>query len=203
MTKLLLIRHGECELNAAGILNGQLDSCLTERGREQGRKLAARMGRHALWPAHGAVYSSDLSRAFETGCIVTGMHDMPPPLQLPVLRERHLGVVTGVNVRDAIAMIPDEHKITTPHGVTYAQAKEYEFETFDEATKRAQEFVDYVRRTHPDERAWAFTHGDIGIALIAAWTGRSMEELIHEIYFTNTDVVHLMSDGTYQKLPND
>lgn len=44
MVELVAVRHGETELNAAGLLTGQLDPPLTARGREQGAALAAQLG---------------------------------------------------------------------------------------------------------------------------------------------------------------
>jgi len=57
---LILVRHGESEGNAAGLLLGRMDSPLTERGRSQARSLA-----DAVSGATRLV-SSPLSRARET-----------------------------------------------------------------------------------------------------------------------------------------
>jgi len=67
---LILVRHGESEGNIRRIMQGQLDLPLTEAGREQARLVAARI---ASMPV-AAVYSSPLSRAFETARAIASHH---------------------------------------------------------------------------------------------------------------------------------
>lgn len=67
---LILVRHGESEGNLRRIMQGQLDLPLTEAGREQARLVAARI---ASMPV-AAVYSSPLSRAFETARTIAAHH---------------------------------------------------------------------------------------------------------------------------------
>ena len=65
---LILVRHGESDGNAAGLLLGRIDSPLTERGRGQARSLAAAVA--------GAtrLVSSPLARARETAAALgTGL----------------------------------------------------------------------------------------------------------------------------------
>lgn len=69
---LILVRHGESEGNLRRIMQGQLDMPLTEAGREQARLVAARI---ASMPV-AAVYSSPLSRAFETAQTIATHHSV-------------------------------------------------------------------------------------------------------------------------------
>ena len=62
MTTLHLVRHGETEWNRDGRIQGWADTPLSERGHEQARELAATLGERSI----GAIYSSDLRRAYET-----------------------------------------------------------------------------------------------------------------------------------------
>ena len=206
MAELYVIRHGECEFNAAGRINGQYDSELSQLGEVQADRLGHAMAELALsgriiLPSEGAIYSSDLSRASETGRRVTKIMGLEAPLELPVLRERHLGQVTGMTYVEAKAIIDEKYKIPTEFGITYVKAKKYGFETFKQATKRAGKFLHYVDLTHEEgETAWVFTHGDFALALIAARTGVPMEELIHRVHMKNTDVVRLGESGEYELL---
>lgn len=61
---LILLRHGQTEANASGLLQGRADLPLTERGRAQAAAAAARL------PAGAAVVCSPLRRARETAQIV-------------------------------------------------------------------------------------------------------------------------------------
>lgn len=66
--KLWLIRHGETLGNEKKWIQGHIDEPLSEIGRQQARLLAKRL---ATIPFHG-VYSSPLSRAYETAQIIFG-----------------------------------------------------------------------------------------------------------------------------------
>jgi broad specificity phosphatase PhoE len=63
---LVLVRHGESEGNAAGLLLGRAESPLTERGRNQAQAVAA-----SLSDVHRLV-SSPLSRALDTATALAG-----------------------------------------------------------------------------------------------------------------------------------
>jgi broad specificity phosphatase PhoE len=90
MTRILLVRHGQSEWNAAGRWQGQADPPLTDLGREQARLAAARVG------SVDAIVSSDLQRAAETGVIIGGAVGVGPVAVDPGLRERHVGEWTGL-----------------------------------------------------------------------------------------------------------
>lgn len=67
------MRHGETDANVAGVVSGQTDSKLTERGRAQAR--AARDPARAL--SISDIVASPLTRALETAEIIaaaTGHH---------------------------------------------------------------------------------------------------------------------------------
>lgn len=60
--QLILVRHGETVYNLKGIAQGWQDSELSDRGRDQVRRLAQRLTRFGA----DALYSSPLSRAMST-----------------------------------------------------------------------------------------------------------------------------------------
>lgn len=88
-TRLYVIRHGETAHNARRILQPP-DVPLSERGREQARRLARRLAALGV----GRILSSDLARAAETaGALVeaTGLDVAYDPL----LQERNFGDLRG------------------------------------------------------------------------------------------------------------
>jgi broad specificity phosphatase PhoE len=90
--ELLLVRHGESTANAKGIWQGQMEFPLSERGRAQ-----ASLAGHGLsrQPFEG-LYSSPLSRAFETAEIIrdrTGFAGEVVPVE--GLSERNGGILEG------------------------------------------------------------------------------------------------------------
>lgn len=102
--KLLLIRHGESVGNAEGRMQGQFDSPLSDRGRDQTQALLARLQGEGWRPA--AIYSSDLCRAAETAGILAAGLDAPVTLDAR-LREYDIGILSGVIWREVEVLYPE------------------------------------------------------------------------------------------------
>ena len=103
-TRLLLIRHGETDWNAAGRIQGEIDIPLNAHGREQARRLANALAER---DAIARIYSSDLARALETAQIL-GRATQAPVTTSPALRERRFGTFQGrtfpdIRVSDPVA----------------------------------------------------------------------------------------------------
>ncbi|PZO99589.1 MAG: histidine phosphatase family protein [Corynebacterium urealyticum] len=84
--RLILMRHGETEYNSAGRMQGQLDTPLSDVGRQQARDVAA-VARD--WDVTKVV-ASDLERAVETASIVAEAWGLDVDVD-PRFRETHLG----------------------------------------------------------------------------------------------------------------
>lgn len=63
MKTLILVRHGESAANGKGFFAGQLDIPLSDRGKEQARRVADYIKKNYHVDK---IYSSDLSRAYDT-----------------------------------------------------------------------------------------------------------------------------------------
>lgn len=91
--KLFMIRHGQSEANLGQYYTGQMDVKLTARGREQALQV-----RPVLESIHfDKVYSSDLSRAYDT-CMLALSEPQCEKTQL--LREYDVGTLAGVEYKD-------------------------------------------------------------------------------------------------------
>ena len=90
-TGFLFLRHGQSESNLAGLIGGATDYELTEQGREQARSAGERLNGHDVT----AIYTSPLSRAFETAQIVSEAMGNIAVEVYHDLRERSLGVWEG------------------------------------------------------------------------------------------------------------
>ncbi|NKB54962.1 MAG: histidine phosphatase family protein [Alphaproteobacteria bacterium] len=87
----LFLRHGQSESNVDGLIGGATDYALTEAGREQARAAGERLLGHAIT----AIYSSPLSRAFDTAQMVAEAMGGVTIEVYDDLRERNLGVWEG------------------------------------------------------------------------------------------------------------
>jgi uncharacterized phosphatase len=94
---LVLIRHGQAESNAAGVIGGARDYPLTEAGRDQARAAARRLAGTQI----DAIYASDLSRASETASFIAELAGLEE-IEHPALRERSWGDAEGLT-REQIA----------------------------------------------------------------------------------------------------
>jgi alpha-ribazole phosphatase len=98
MTRLILVRHGETVWNVERRFQGQRDTALNARGREQARQVAERLRDEPI----RAVYSSDLTRAVDTARAIAAVHGLPVFTDA-ALRERNFGEWEGLSREEVIA----------------------------------------------------------------------------------------------------
>ncbi|TSO25864.1 2,3-diphosphoglycerate-dependent phosphoglycerate mutase [Lactobacillus sp. LL6] len=98
MVKLVLVRHGESQANAANVYTGWNDVPLTDKGKKQAQEAGEKIKNLSnFYPTH--IHTSVLSRAIVTANIVADMCNI---LWLPMtktwrLNERHYGALRGLN----------------------------------------------------------------------------------------------------------
>lgn len=90
---LYLVRHGETDWNLQRRIQGSTDIPLNDTGRQQARTTGRLLARRT-WDA---IYSSPLSRAFETGSIIAGELGLPEPTAVASLVERSYGEAEGLS----------------------------------------------------------------------------------------------------------
>lgn len=100
---MLAIRHGETAWNVETRIQGQLDIGLNDNGRWQAQRLAEVLGREEL----SAVYSSDLSRAFDTAAIAAEQLGLPVEID-EGLRERNFGSFQGLTFKEIETRWPEQ-----------------------------------------------------------------------------------------------
>ena len=141
--EMILIRHAQSTANATGIWQGQLDFPLSEQGRLQ----AAAAGRALAGTRISAIYSSPLSRAFETAEIVAREASFQGEIvAIPDLMERHGGVLEG----HTWVALPEEERWT------FASA-----ETDEEILARFERALAAIRSRHrtTDDPLVIISHG--------------------------------------------
>lgn len=100
--EVILVRHGQSTWNSERRWAGQADPPLSELGKRQ----AAVLGRQCRDAKIGAIATSDLSRAQETGLIVSQALDLAPPAALSDLRERWSRTLTGLTADEIDETFP-------------------------------------------------------------------------------------------------
>lgn len=145
--KVVLVRHGETDHNATGILQGHARIPLNARGRRQAALVAERLA--TLRPS--VLYSSDILRAHETATIISEQ------LRLPIqfcegLREWHVGTWAGKPVADYTAHL----EAVNAHPVTYTPSGgESQMQTQNRMVAQMQTFL----HQHRGETILCVSHG--------------------------------------------
>jgi broad specificity phosphatase PhoE len=158
LQELLLVRHGQSTANAKGIWQGQMEFPLSESGRAQ----AALAGRGLSDEPFEGLYSSPLSRAFETAEIIrdrTGFAGEVVPVE--GLSERNGGILEGHTWAEQELRNPALAKkfLAIPEEERWALVGA---ETDEEVIARFEEALSSIRANHPGgARIVVVSHGGV------------------------------------------
>jgi len=161
---LIIWRHGETDHNANGIWQGQLDTALSARGREQARTGAAALA--AYKPS--MIVSSDLQRAADTARSLAALVGLEVRFD-ERLREIHAGLWQGMTAGDVAEQFPVEQAALKAgedirrgvHGESMGQVAE--------RTRAAVD--DLLTDLAPGDSAVIATHGVAGRTIVASLAG--------------------------------
>lgn len=161
--EILLVRHGESVGNAEGRMQGHRDYPLSERGREQARRLASWLGRQQI--AWDVAYASPLLRASQTAALLAEHSKLPAPEPEPDLAELRAGSLEGLTRDDMLERYPHflERSITQ-----LADFSEFGGEGYDEVQERARRLFARLEERHREagHRVLLVGHGGINFQLL-------------------------------------
>ena len=105
MKNLFLIRHGESEWNRAGLIQGQTDTPLTDKGIQQAHNISNFIANNFKNLPH-KIYSSPMGRAQNTAQIIaTGLNYNHQEIEIDNrLNDFNVGKIAGTNGWDQIAL---------------------------------------------------------------------------------------------------
>ena len=150
MTKLLLVRHGDTELNSAQRYWGQTDVELSAAGLRQAERLHDRLATQKI----DTVYSSDLKRTSVTAEIIASGHRLDV-ITCAELREIHFGELEGLTFDDISRLHPEvtelwlswSFRLKFPGG-----------EGVDELNNRVRKFLSRLEKHTAEETALIVAH---------------------------------------------
>lgn len=157
-----IFRHGETVWNKAGILQGWLDSPLTDTGKEQ-----------AKFPDFqpNIVYASDLGRANETARLMFPDKTIQTDQRL---REIYLGEWQGKKITDLQKDIQYENYIKRPERFEPTTQ-----ETFHQVMKRMESFLQLLI-DQPEDKIAVISHGVAIACLTIALQHKPLSTLWNE-----------------------
>jgi alpha-ribazole phosphatase len=155
--ELVLVRHAESD--ARGRCYGRLDVELSDAGRAQCRRLAARLSREPV----DAVVSSPLLRALATAEAIAATHGLVV-MVLEELRELDFGVVEGRTYEEIAASEPElfERWMRAPTTVRFPDGESYE-----QLRERVSRAIAGLRARYNGQHVVAVTHGGVVRAALA------------------------------------
>jgi broad specificity phosphatase PhoE len=162
--RLIIWRHGETDQNAGGVWQGQLDTALSDRGREQARTAALALA--AYIPS--VIVSSDLQRAADTARALASRLDLPVRFDKR-LREINAGQWQGMTAGDVAEQFPEEQAALAA-GEDIQRG--IDGESLSQVAERTRAAVDNLLvDLTPGQCAVIATHGVSGRAVVASMVG--------------------------------
>ncbi len=145
-TRLLVLRHGRSEWNAAGRWQGHADIALDRTGELQAAEAAEVLG------GFDAIWSSDLRRAHRSAQIIAELLGVGPVVTDPGLREKQVGPWEGLTNAEVEQGWP---------GFLQSRRRPEGFEDDAAAAERVLSTITAIAAAHPGGEVLAVSHGGV------------------------------------------
>ncbi len=212
MTKIIMIRHGHSTANKEGLFAGWTDAPLTETGKEQARLCAEFF--HCLSDKTGgacdgiskygiskvdAVYSSDLSRAYDTSLAVAGVLGLPSH-KCEGLREIFGGEWESVPFAKLSEIYPHDYSVWMNHISRAVCTGGESVKDFAERIRRA---VTEIAERHDGGTVVIATHATPIRVICTLAAGRDASEIGGTPWVSNASINIFEYDGNLRALYTD
>ncbi len=179
--KIILVRHGETDMNLQGIVMGHRAVPINESGRHQAVRVAKQLKGERIT----AIYSSDIRRAKETAEIIAKALHLRITLSID-LRERYYGKQFDFRLSDDIKEEIENmglavHEYRPPGG-----------ENMDDVQVRCARFLKRLERKKQQGTILIVSHGTWIKAFASLVLGRSFKSMDH-VKSKNTAVAMLQN----------
>ncbi len=150
-TMIYIVRHGETDWNIENKMQGHTDIPLNKKGRTQAKEIALHLKDTQL----DIIYSSPLSRAYETASIIN-IHHKKKILTDTALRERQFGELEGKTYEEVNAYHP---ALVFPESWKYPHYRPPEGESLGDMEKRISLFMTKLLKKSGGKTVLLVTHG--------------------------------------------
>lgn len=167
MSRLLLVRHGETELNSAQRYWGRTDVKLSVAGLMQAERLRDLLAAEKI----DAVYASQLSRARVTAETIISGHSLEI-VTCPELQEVNFGKLEGLTFAEVSQLYPEVTRlwIERDPGLRYPDG-----ESIREFNRRVSRFLSRLEKHTPEETLLVVAHSGSLRVLICHLLGVEVE----------------------------
>lgn len=166
-TRVIAVRHGETAWNVDTRIQGQLDVGLNDTGLWQARQVARALEEEPI----GAIYASDLARAWQTAQEIAQSRGIKVTAD-PGLRERAFGMFEGRTFADIDATLPDQARLWRTRDPEFTPEGGESLLTFRERVTRT---AARIAAQHPGELVVMVAHGGVMDVLYRAATRQDLQ----------------------------
>ena len=170
--KFVFIHHGETKWNKEGKFQGQLDSPLTEKGREQIKEAAEKLRDISF----DSIITSDLGRALQSTEIIKNILGIDKIEKDKKVRERRMGVLQDKRIEEVRRLFPhlfnQEGKINFEKEIPQA-------ETLEDFLKRVESFLEDLKLRSGEKNIIVVTHEGVIQAVVSLVSEISFKEVSH------------------------
>lgn len=147
MTILALIRHGETDWNARGLIQGLADIPLNDTGIDQARSAAKELRSQFPDMKWAGLISSPLLRAAATGQVIAETLGIPIMDPMPQFAERDYGAMDGAEMTRAKALYPTGEYPESEHNRAVLE--------------RARDAINGLHQAHEGKSLIVVSHGGL------------------------------------------
>ncbi len=194
---LVLVRHGQTEWNLSGRMQGQLDSPLTARGKEQARAAGRRLRRFYDGRQLPPLFTSPLGRAAHTASLLAaeaGLEEGAPEHDARIA-EVSFGELEGLTEEEILERYPSEGAARRADKWHYVHPGG---ESYSGSVARVVSFLDEIAR-HPEVMVVA--HVGISRVLRAQYLDLDLTEIAYLPHRQNQ--IFVLRDGGVEVLETD
>ena len=161
--KLILVRHGETQWNRENRVVGLTNIGLNDKGRKQAQRLASALKEERV----DAIYSSPLSRAWETAQAIARLHHGEVKAD-DAFKEMDAGELDGLTYEEMRGRYGDFVKqwFSAPTSVTMPGG-----ESLDRVQERAWRGVERIKERHSDGVIMVVSHNFVILSIICKALG--------------------------------
>lgn len=156
MGKLIIVRHGQTQMNVDSLFFGKLDPELTELGKKQAEGARQKLKKFK----YDNIYSSDLKRASQTAQIVNYMNK--EIVYDKRLQEIDFGIFEGLTYSEIKEKYPEECK------KSQIDWENYDFETGESPKEMQERAVSFIKSLDLEKDNLIVTHWGV-IGCILSW----------------------------------
>ncbi|KQU87024.1 MULTISPECIES: histidine phosphatase family protein [unclassified Variovorax] len=167
ITRLIAVRHGETAWNVDTRIQGQLDVGLNATGLWQARRVGQALAHEDI----GAIYASDLSRAWQTAQEIARPHGLTVHPE-PGLRERAFGRFEGMSFAEIEATLPDQARRWRERDPEFEPEGGESLLAFRE---RVTHIASKLAARHPGQLVALVAHGGVMDVLYRAATRQELQ----------------------------